>query len=139
VLATFGEIHPKVRAALDISGPAVGFEVFLDAIPEPKRRKKGAPDLPAFQPLRRDFAFLVDAEVSAEAVLRAARGAERVLVTEVAVFDRYAGEKLPEGKVSLGLQVTLQPREATLTDAEIEAVAAKVVAAVGKATGAVLR
>ncbi|RYJ00513.1 MAG: phenylalanine--tRNA ligase subunit beta, partial [Acetobacteraceae bacterium] len=119
VLASFGEIHPRVRAALDISGPAVGFEVFLDAIPEPKRRKKGAPDLPAFQPLRRDFAFLVDAGVSAEAVLRAAKGAERVLVTEVSVFDRYAGEKLPEGKVSLGLQVTLQPREATLTDAEI--------------------
>ena len=128
-----------MRAALDLAGPAVGFEVFLDAIPEPKRRKKGAPDLPAFQPLRRDFAFLVDAGVSAEAVLRAARGAERTLVTEVAVFDRYAGEKLPEGKVSLGVQVTLQPREATLTDAEIEAVAAKVVAAVAKATGAVLR
>ncbi|MDN3568073.1 phenylalanine--tRNA ligase subunit beta [Paeniroseomonas aquatica] len=139
VLASFGEIHPKVRAALDLAGPAVGFEVFLDAIPEPKRRKKGAPDLPAFQPLRRDFAFLIDAGVTAEAVLRAARGAERTLVTEVAVFDRYAGEKLPEGKVSLGVQVTLQPREATLTDAEIEAVAAKVVAAVAKATGAVLR
>jgi phenylalanyl-tRNA synthetase beta chain len=139
VLATFGEIHPKVRAALDIAGPAVGFEVFLDAIPEPKRRKKGAPDLPAFQPLRRDFAFLVDAGVTAEAVLRAARGAERTLVADVAIFDRYAGEKLPEGKVSLAIQVTLQPREATLTDAEIEAAAARIVAAVAKATGAVLR
>ncbi len=139
VLATFGEIHPKVRAALDIVGPAVGFEVFLDAIPEPKRRKKGAPDLPAFQPLRRDFAFLVDAGVTAEAVLRAARGAERTLVADVALFDLYAGEKLPEGKVSLAIQVTLQPREATLTDAEIEAAAAKIVAAVAKATGAVLR
>lgn len=139
VLATFGEIHPKVRAALDIAGPAVGFEVFLDAIPEPKRRKKGAPDLPAFQPLRRDFAFLVDAGVTAEAVLRAARGAERTLVADVAIFDRYAGEKLPEGKVSLAIQVTLQPREATLTDAEIEAAAARIVAAVTKATGAVLR
>jgi phenylalanyl-tRNA synthetase beta chain len=139
VLATFGEIHPKVRAALDIAGPAVGFEAFLDAIPEPKRRKKGAPDLPAFQPLRRDFAFLVDAGVTAEAVLRAARGAERTLVADVAIFDRYAGEKLPEGKVSLAIQVTLQPREATLTDAEIEAAAARIVAAVAKATGAVLR
>ena len=75
----------------------------------------------------------------AEALLRAARGAERALVADVAVFDRYAGEKLPEGKVSLAIQVTLQPREATLTDAEIEAVAAKIVAAVAKATGAVLR
>ncbi|MCO6414770.1 phenylalanine--tRNA ligase subunit beta [Siccirubricoccus sp. KC 17139] len=139
VLATFGELHPKLRAALDIAGPAMAFEVFLDAIPEPKKRKKGAPDLPAFQPLRRDFAFLVDATVPAEALLRAARGADKALVTDVALFDRYAGDKLPEGKVSLALQVTLQPREATLTDAEIEAVAGKIVAAVVKATGAALR
>ncbi|TDH59522.1 phenylalanine--tRNA ligase subunit beta [Dankookia rubra] len=139
VLATFGELHPKVRAALDLSGPAVAFEVFLDAIPEPKRRRKGAPDLPAFQPLRRDFAFLVDEAVTAEAVLRAARGADKALVADVALFDRYAGDKLPVGKVSLGVQVTLQPREATLTDAQIEAVAEKIVAAVTKATGASLR
>jgi phenylalanyl-tRNA synthetase beta chain len=139
VLASFGEVHPRVLAALDLPGPAVAFEVFLDAIPEPKRRKKGAPDLPAFQPLRRDFAFLVDEGVAAEALLRAARGAERTLITDVALFDRYAGDKLPEGKVSLALQVTIQPREATLTDAQIEAVAEKIVAAVSKATGAVLR
>lgn len=139
VLAQFGELHPKLREELGLPGPAVAFEVFLDAIPEPKRRKKGAPDLPAFQPLRRDFAFLVDSTVPAEALLRAARGAERTLITDVALFDRYAGEKLPEGKVSLALEVTLQPREATLTDAEIEAVGAKIVAAVGKATGATLR
>ena len=139
VLASFGEIHPKVRAALDLAGPAVAFEVFLDAIPEPKRRRKGAPDLPAFQPLRRDFAFLVDESVTAEAVLRAARGADKALVADVALFDRYAGDKLPEGKVSLGVQVMLQPREATLTDAQIEAVAEKIVAAVTKATGASLR
>jgi phenylalanyl-tRNA synthetase beta chain len=139
VLATFGEVHPKIRAALDLAGPAVAFEVFLDAIPEPKRRKKGAPDLPAFQPLRRDFAFLVDAGVTAEQLLRAARGADKALVTDVALFDRYAGDKLPEGKVSLAIQVTLQPREATLTDAQIEAVAEKIVAAVTKATGASLR
>jgi len=139
ILASFGEVHPRVLAALDLPGPAVAFEVFLDAIPEPKRRKKGAPDLPAFQPLRRDFAFLVDEGVAAEALLRAARGAERTLITDVALFDRYAGDKLPEGKVSLALQVTIQPREATLTDPQIEAVAEKIVAAVSKATGAVLR
>ena len=107
--------------------------------PASKRRKKGAPDLPAFQPLRRDFAFLVDESVAAEALLRAARGAERTLITDVALFDRYAGDKLPAGKVSLALQVTIQPREATLTDPQIEAVAEKIVAAVAKATGAVLR
>ncbi|HEY4250296.1 MAG TPA: phenylalanine--tRNA ligase subunit beta [Roseomonas sp.] len=139
VLATFGEVHPRIAAALDLTGPVIAFEVFLDAVPEPKRRKKSAPELSPLQPLRRDFAFLVDATVAAEAVLKAARGAERALIADVALFDRYAGDKLPDGKVSLAVEVTLQPREATLTDAEIEAVAARIVAAVTKATGAVLR
>lgn len=139
VLATFGEVHPRTRAALDIAGPAVAFEVFLDAIPEPKKRKKAAPELAPFQPVRRDFAFLVDAAVPAEKLVRAAQASDKALITEVALFDRYAGEKLPEGKVSLAIQVTLQPREATLTDAQIEAAADRVVAAVVKATGATLR
>jgi phenylalanyl-tRNA synthetase beta chain len=139
VLATFGELHPKVREALGIPGAAVGFEVFLDAIPDPKKRKKGVPDLPAFQPVRRDFAFLADAAVAAEALLRAAKGADKALIADVVLFDRYAGDKLPDGKVSLAIQVTLQPRERTLTDAEIEAAGQKVVAAVTKATGATLR
>jgi phenylalanyl-tRNA synthetase beta chain len=139
VLASFGEVHPKVLAALDLAGPAVAFEVFLDAVPEPKRRRKGMPDLPPFQPVRRDFAFLVEEGTPAEALLRAARGADRQLIAEVALFDRYAGERLPPGKVSLALQVTLQPRTATLTDAEIEAVAERVIAAVTRATGATLR
>ena len=139
VMARFGEVHPRVLDAVGLSGPAVGFEVFLDAVPEPKRRKRGAADLPAFQPVRRDFAFLVDEGVAAEAVLRAARGAERVLIVDVALFDRYAGDKLPPGKVSLAVQVTLQPREATLTDAQIESISQRVVAAVAKASGATLR
>ena len=139
VLATFGEIHPKVLEALDLPGPAVAFEVFLDAISEPKRRRKGAPDLPSFQPVRRDFAFIVEDAVAADAVLRAARGADKALVADVALFDVYRGKGVPEGSKSLAIQVTIQPREATLTDAQIEAVADRVVAAVGKATGAVLR
>jgi phenylalanyl-tRNA synthetase beta chain len=97
------------------------------------------PDLPAFQPLRRDFAFLADAGVSAEALLRAARNADKALVADAVLFDRYTGDKLPEGKVSLAIQVTLQPRERTLTDVEIEAAGQKIVAAVAKATGATLR
>jgi len=139
VLATFGELHPTLRGQLDLPGPAVAFEVFLDLVADPKKRKKAVPDLPAFQPLKRDFAFLVDATVPAENLVRAARGAERALITDVALFDRYAGERLPDGKVSLALEVTLQPRDASLTDAEIEAVGTKIVAAVTKATGATLR
>lgn len=139
VLATYGELHPKLRREFGLAGAAAGFEVFLDAIAEPKRKKKGAPDLPAFHPLRRDFAFVVDEGVAADALVRAARNADKALVTEVVLFDRYAGDKLPAGKVSLAIQVTLQPRERTLTDAEIEAASQKIVAAAAKATGAVLR
>ena len=139
VLGTFGELHPRVLAALDLVGPVVAFELDLDAVAEPKRRKKGAPDLPSFQPVRRDFAFLADAGVTADAVLRAARGADRALIAGVVLFDRYQGERVADGKVSLGIEVTFQPRERTLTDAEIEAVSEKLVAAVAKATGATLR
>ena len=138
-LAHFGEAHPAVLAALDLPGPAAMFEVRLDAVPEPKRRRRAAPDLPAFQPVRRDFAFLVDAAVPAETVLRAARGAERGLIAAVTLFDVYQGEGVPPGQKSLAVEVVIQPREATLTDAAIEAVCAKVVAAVAKASGAVLR
>ena len=139
VLGSFGELHPRVLAALDIAGPVVGFELNLDAIAEPKRRRKSAPDLPAFQPIRRDFAFLVDAAVSADAVTRAARGAERSLIASVVLFDVYEGDRLAAGKKSLAIEVTFQPRERTLTDAEIEAACQKVVAAVTKTTGATLR
>ncbi|GAC1344454.1 MAG: phenylalanine--tRNA ligase subunit beta [Acetobacteraceae bacterium] len=139
VLATFGELHPSVLSALDLPGPAAAFEVFLDRVPEPKRRKRAAPDLPAFQPVRRDFAFLVPHGTAADAVLRAARGAERPLIASASLFDVYEGDKVPEGQKSVGVEVVLQPRERTLTDAEIDAAGAKVVAAVAKATGGVLR
>jgi phenylalanyl-tRNA synthetase beta chain len=138
VLGTFGALHPAVLGALDL-GPACAFELFLDAVPDPKRRKRAAPDLPPFQPIRRDFAFLVDASVTAEAVRRAARGADRTLIAGVTVFDVYEGETLPPGKKSLAIEVTFQPRERTPTDAEIEAASQKVIAAVAKATGATLR
>jgi len=139
VLGSFGELHPRVLAALGMTGPVVTFELNLDAVAEPKRRRRGAPDLPAFQPVRRDFAFLVDTGVAAEILLRAARGAERALIGGVSLFDVYEGDKLPEGKKSLAIEVVFQPRDRTLTDPEIEAACQKVIAAVVKATGATLR
>jgi phenylalanyl-tRNA synthetase beta chain len=139
VLGSFGELHPRVLAALDIVGPVVVFELDLDAVGEPKRRRKAAPDLSPFQPIRRDFAFLVDTTVTADGVLRAARGADRALISGVSLFDVYQGDRLPSGKKSLAIEVVFQPRERTLNDAEIEAVSEKVVAAVAKATGATLR
>jgi phenylalanyl-tRNA synthetase beta chain len=139
VMGYFGEIHPRLLAALDLPGPMVVFELNLDNVGDPKRRKKAAPDLPAFQPVRRDFAFIVDSGVAADSVLRAAKGAERALITGVSLFDLYEGDRIADGKKSLGVEVTFQPRERTLTDAEIEAACQKVIAAVAKATGATLR
>ncbi len=139
VLGWFGELHPAVRRTLGLDGPAAGFEALLDAVPDPKRRRRAAPDLPAFQPVRRDFAFLADAATPAGSVLRAARGADRSLVAAVSLFDVYSGDKVEPGRISIAIEVTFQPHERTLTDAEIDAASARVVQAVGKATGAVLR
>ena len=139
VIGRFGALHPRVIAELGLPGPMVAFELDLDAVTDPKRRRKTAPDLSALQPLRRDFAFLVDTGVAADAVLRAAKGAERALITGVTLFDVYEGDKLPAGKKSLAVEVTFQPRDRTLTDAEIEAACQKVIAAVAKSTGAALR
>jgi phenylalanyl-tRNA synthetase beta chain len=138
-LGYFGEIHPRLLAALDLPGPMAMFELNLDAVADPKRRRKSAPDLPPFQPVRRDFAFIVDSATAADSVVKAAKGAERSLIVGVSLFDLYQGDRMPEGKKSLAIEVTFQPREHTLTDAEIEAASQKVVAAVAKATGATLR
>lgn len=142
VLGAFGELHPRTLQALGVAGPIVGFELILDALPAPKAKAARARppfEGSALQPLSRDFAFVVDRDVAAADLVRAAQGVDRKLITRVDVFDRYEGPGVPEGKLSLGLAVTLQPREKTLTDAEIEAVAEKIVAQVTKATGAVLR
>jgi phenylalanyl-tRNA synthetase beta chain len=142
VMAQFGELHPELSAGADLKGPVVAFEVFLDAPPLPKAKAtKARPKLvlSAFQPLERDFAFIVDADVDADKLVRAARNADKALVTAARVFDVYTGKGVPSGKKSIALTVTLQPVERTLTDAEIEAASAKIVAQVTKATGATLR
>ncbi len=141
VLAAFGSLHPKVAAAYGLKGKTAAFEIFLDVVPFPKAKgkAKAPPEISAFQPVERDLAFILDREVPAETLVRAARGADRALISSVRLFDLYEGKGLPEGKKSLAIGVTLQPKSATLTDAEIDAVIAKVVAAVGKATGGSLR
>jgi phenylalanyl-tRNA synthetase beta chain len=139
VLGYFGQLHPALLAGRGLDRPVVGFELFLDAIAEPKRRRRASPELSPFQPVHRDFAFVVARDVAAESVLRAARGAERTLISGVRLFDVYEGDKVPEGRKSLGVEVTLQPVERSLTDGEIESVSDKVVAAVSRACGATLR
>ena len=142
VIGAFGELNPRVLKALDARGPLVAFEIVLDELPLPKHRPtkvKPMLRLPEFQPITRDFAFVVDGAVAAGEVLKAAAGAERSLVVGADVFDVYEGPGIEAGKKSVAVAVTLQPRERTLTDGEIEAVASRIVAEVAKRTGAVLR
>jgi phenylalanyl-tRNA synthetase beta chain len=141
VLATFGEVHPKVLAAFDLKGPVVAFEVNLDAIPEAKAKGKArAVFTPSpYQAIERDFAFLVDANVTADEVLRAAKGADRNLIETAAIFDLYEGKGVPEGKKSLAFSVRIQPKDKTMTEPEIETLVQKIVGAVTRATGATLR
>ena len=140
VLAHFGELHPEILDAFDVTGPVAAFEAFIDAVALPRAtRARPLLKLSVFQSVERDFAFIVDRDVPAETLLRAARGVDRKLVTDIRLFDVYEGKGLPKGKKSLAIAVTLQPRDATLTDAEIEAFSARLVAAIEKATGGVLR
>jgi phenylalanyl-tRNA synthetase beta chain len=142
VVGAFGEIHPKVLKALDLKGPLVAFELNLNALPPPKAKPtkmKPKLTLPEFQPLTRDFAFVVGRDVAAGDIVKAAQGAERQLIVGVDVFDIYAGTGIDPDKKSVAIAVTLQPTEKTLTDVEIEAVSAKIVSEVAKKTGAVLR
>ncbi|MDE1996232.1 MAG: phenylalanine--tRNA ligase subunit beta, partial [Rhizobiaceae bacterium] len=142
VLGYFGEFHPKTLEALDVSGALAGFEVYIDAMPEPKKkatRTKPALELSPFQAVKRDFAFVVDKTVEAGAVMRAATGADRKLITGVNVFDIFEGASLGEGKKSIAIEVQIQPADRTLTDEDFEALTQKIVANVTKTTGGVLR
>ncbi len=140
VIAQFGELHPKVLAAFDIKVPAAGFEIFLDAIPEAKAKGKAKPlfQPSPYQAIERDFAFVLDAKLPAGDLVKAVKLADRNLIDTVTVFDVYEGKGVPEGKKSLAVAVRIQPSTATLTDSEIEALAAKIVAAATK-LGATLR
>ena len=141
VLAAFGMLHPRTARAFDLDGAVAAVELYLDAIPA-KRGGNGfmrpayAP--PALQPVRRDFAFLVPAEVSADALVRAAKGADKAAIVSARVFDLFTGAGVEEGSKSVALEVVLQPGEKSFTDAELKAIADKVVAAAAK-QGAVLR
>jgi len=142
VIAEFGELHPRILKDLDADGPMLAFELNLDAIPEPKRKAtktKQALELSPLMPLSRDFAFLVTAETPAGEVVRPILGADKALIADARVFDVYQGQGVPDGMKSVAVEVTVQPREKTLTDPEIEALSARIVAAAEKAVGAKLR
>jgi phenylalanyl-tRNA synthetase beta chain len=142
VLGYFGELHPRALEALDAEGPLVAFEVILERIPDAKAkltRAKPQLELSAFQPVSRDFAFVVDAKVKAGDIVRAAQNVDRKLITGVTVFDVYEGKGIEDGKKSIAIAVTLQPRDKTMTDDEIDATGKKIVAEVAKRSGGALR
>jgi phenylalanyl-tRNA synthetase beta chain len=142
VLGHFGEFHPKTLETLDADGPICGFEIFVDAVPEPKAkptRTKPRLDLSPFQAVKRDFAFVVDRAVEAGTLVKAALGADRKLITGVNVFDVFEGAAIGEGRKSVAIEVAIQPVEKTLTDEDFEALAGRIVENVKKQTGGVLR
>jgi phenylalanyl-tRNA synthetase beta chain len=142
LLGYFGELHPRALQVLGADGPLIAFEVVLDRIPDARQkptRAKLVLELSPFQPVSRDFAFIVDRSVRAGDIVRSAHGVDKKLITDVTVFDVYEGKGIDEGKKSIAIAVTLQPRDKTLTDQEIEAVAAKIVAEVNRKTGGALR
>ena len=137
-LGWFGEIHPRVLAAMDVKGPIAAFELILNAIPGAKAKSatRAALVVSDLMPVKRDFAFVVDDKIEADKLVKAAKSADKALISDVTVFDLY---KLEGGKTSLAIEVTLQPKDKTLTEPEIEAVSARIVQAVNKATGGSLR
>lgn len=142
VLGQFGEFHPDTLEAMDVSGPLAGFEVFIDAIPEPKARPtrtKPRLDLSPFQMVKRDFAFVVDRATEAAMLMRAAASADKKLITGVSVFDVFEGASLGEGRKSVAIEVSIQPQDKTLTDDDFEALATRIAENVRKQTGGVLR
>lgn len=141
VLAYFGELHPGILTKMDFEVPAAGFEIFLDNIPESRNKGAERPllELAPLQPVRRDFAFIVDEDVKAEDLCCAVLSADKDLITDAEIFDIYQGKGVEEGKKSAALSVTIQPREKTLKDKEIEALADKITDAAAKRTGARLR
>ena len=141
VMVEFGALHPRVLKALDADAPMLAFEIVLDAVPEPRgkaTKARGAASLAPLMPLTRDFAFVVEEGRATGDLVRAVAGADKALIADVRVFDVYRGAGVAEGMKSVALEVVIQPREATLTEPEIEALSAKVVAAAGK-VGGVLR
>jgi phenylalanyl-tRNA synthetase beta chain len=138
----FGQLHPDALEALDVEGPIAAFEIILDALPAPKARAtkaKAKLDRSEFMAVKRDLAFVVEKAVPAADLVRAAQAAERNLVAAVEIFDVYEGQGVPAGRKSVAIAVTLQPRDRTLTDAEIDAIIAKIVAEAARKTGATLR
>ena len=141
ILGYFGEIHPSIAKHFDVKGACVGFELFFQRVPTPKDKGPAKPllALNALQALSRDFAFVVDKNITADALMRAVKAGGKPFVSSVNIFDVYEGDKMEDGKKSVAITVTIQPQKATLVDAEIVQISDKIIAAVAKNCGGVIR
>ena len=140
-VGSFGSLHPAICEAYDLKGPVAGFEFWLDSVPMPRAKGPARPllALSALQAVSRDFAFVLDKDIPAEAVLRAIRGADKTHITSVQVFDLYEGEKLGPGKKSLAVKIWLQPQQSSFGEAALAEISGKIVAAIDKHCGGTLR
>ncbi len=142
VVASFGELHPAFLKALRVEGPVLAIELALDALPAAKAKPtktRAVLDKADQTPVRRDFAFVVEEKVPSADITRMAMKADPTLITAARVFDVYRGASIGEGKKSVAIEITLQPRGAAMTDEQIEAASQSIVKSVAKATGATLR
>jgi phenylalanyl-tRNA synthetase beta chain len=140
-LASFGEVHPSVAEVYGLRGRAVGFEIHVDDVPMPKSKGPARQllSLSVYQPVTRDFAFIVDTQITARDLMKAVKSGAGPLMTDMRVFDLYEGTNIGEGKKSIAVTITLTPTRATLTEAEIESISAEIVKIAGKNCGAELR
>jgi phenylalanyl-tRNA synthetase beta chain len=140
-LASFGELHPNVAAHFGLRGPVAGFELFLDdvALAKAKGPARSLLKMSSFQPVSRDFAFLLDADIAASDLLRAVKSAVGPMLSDIQLFDLYQGKGIEDGKKSIAVTITLTPQKATLTEDDIEAISSAVVKLAEKNCGAVLR
>lgn len=141
VLAEFGALHPRIARIFDLSGPVVAAEIFLDAIPARRGgtgHRRGAFAPPPLQAVTRDFAFLVPAGLAADRLLRAVRGVDKERIAAASLFDRFTGAGVPDGQVSLAIEIVLQPSEKSFTEEELKSISERITAAAAK-LGATLR
>jgi phenylalanyl-tRNA synthetase beta chain len=142
IVAYFGEIHPRVLADMNIDvSPLVAFEIFVDSLPDSKKKSSAKPilELSAFQPVTRDFAFVCDVNLESDQIVKTIRAVDRDLISSVSVFDVYQGKGIVEGHKSIAINVTIQPTKQSLTDSDIDGLSQKIIKLVAEKTGATLR
>jgi len=141
IIANFGEIHPEICDYFGLNKSVIGFEIFYEKIPLPKRNKISRPMLKIsnLQPVTREFAFLVDEKVVSEKITQVVKSVNKDLITDVIILDIYKGEKIPQDMKSIAIKITIQPIQETLTDSALEEISTTIINAIEKKLSGSLR